>query len=309
MKPGIICNHTMVLVAVLFLLPACTQALPPPTSIPAVTSIPLTPTPNLPFPGLTEWDLLVISDSSNAGTGAPYARLIETDQGVKVSLHNCWLGGLPVYEILERLQGMVISISGSDDPYCRRPWPELVAEAEVMILAGNPIRSPPPDGAWQAPEANSCVGGGYEGLGNDPAALAAYRAALPGTCAPETWITYKSHLRSILDEIDKIRQRKPLILRMTDVFIPVHASWKKEGVDDVCTTCLENYAAAIREVAEEYGVTVVSTLDGLNGPDHLYDPTEKGYIGPDGMHLSDAGDQAVARLLMGSGYGVYTGKK
>jgi len=46
----------------------------------------------------------------------------------------------------------------------------------------------------------------------------------------------------------------------------------------------------------------VSTYDVFNGIDHDEDPRTKGWIGPDGIHLSDEGEQAVADALAASGF-------
>lgn len=109
-------------------------------------------------------------------------------------------------------------------------------------------------------------------------------------------------MKAILDEIDTIREGRPLIIRMTDHYVPVHADWREFGVDDICTVCLDNFSAAIHQAAESHGVTVISTMDAFNGKDHKHDPREDGFIGGDGVHLSDKGRQLVAKLLIESGF-------
>jgi len=53
---------------------------------------------------LKEWDLLIISDSSNYGVGKYYAKLIEADMNVKVNLHDCLVGGMSIGSALQTLQ-------------------------------------------------------------------------------------------------------------------------------------------------------------------------------------------------------------
>jgi hypothetical protein len=254
---------------------------------------------NKPFADLKEWDLLIISDSSNWGVGQYYAKLIEADMNVKVNLHDCWVGSLSSLATLQTLQsGGTIYVSR--DASCQRPWSDLVNEAEVMVLFGNAMGSDSPFGA------DTCVGGGYSGQNQLPE-FEKYKAKLVASCTPENWTTYKTNLGLLIDEINKIREGRPLILRMTDLYIPVHSDFKANGVDEVCTSCLRNFSDAIRQVAAEHGVAVADTMVGFNGSDYLSDPVKAGYIGPDGIHISDAGAQVIATLLQQTGY-EYAGK-
>ena len=261
--------------------------------------------PSKPFPDLKEWDLLMISDSMNWGVGQYYAKLIEADMNVKVNLHDCWVGTLSIGRTLNTLQSGGSIQSYVADQSCLRPWADLVNEAEVMVLFGNPIDSYPPDGSWNIPEdPMSCVMEGYAGWYLYPG-FETYKDNMLKACAPETFATYKAHLGAFLDEIDKIREGRPLILRMTDAYIPVHSSWLNNEVDEVCTTCFGYVSEAIHQVADEHGVPVARTLVALNGKDYRSEiPAE--YL-MDGIHPSDAGAQFIATLLQKTGY-EYAGK-
>jgi lysophospholipase L1-like esterase len=247
-----------------------------------------------PFPDLKVWDLLIISDSSNWGVGQYYAKLIEADMNVKVNLHDCWVGSLSSLATLQTLQsGGTIYVSR--DASCQRPWTGLVNEAEVMVLFGNSMGSDSPIGV------DTCVAGGYSGQNQLPE-FEKYKATLVASCTPENWTTYKTNLGMVIDEIIKIHEGRPLILRMTDMYIPVHSDFKANGVDEVCTSCLKNFSDAIRQVAAEHGVAVADTMVGFNGSDYMSDPVEAGYIGSDGIHISDKGAQYIASLLQQTGY-------
>ena len=263
-----------------------------------------------PFPDLKEWDLLIISDSSNYGVGQYYAKLIEADMNVKVNLHDCLVGGMSIGSALQTLQSgkslyPELGTVNCQTPWSDHAWSDLINEAEVMVLFGNPLDSYPPDGSWNIPEdPNSCVMGGYEGWYLYPE-FETYKDTMLKSCAPEKWATYKADLGAVIDEIDKIREGRPLILRMTDFYIPVHSDWLINGVDEVCTTYIGYLAEAIRQVAEEHGVPVADTLVGLNGKDYMSEiPAE--YL-MDGIHPSDAGAQFIATLLQKTGY-EYAGK-
>jgi hypothetical protein len=279
----------------------------PPTALPTNTPLPPTAIPTIqPFPDLKEWDLLIISDSTNWGVGQYYAKLIEADMNVKVNLHDCWVGSLSIGSVLNTLQS-----GGSIYPYlgdksCQRPWVDLVKDAEVMVLYGNPLDSNPPDGSWDIPENSaSCVMGGYEGKNLLPG-FETYKGKMLKSCAPETWAKYKADLGAVIDEIDKIREGRLLILRMTDFYIAWHPSWVENGLDEICTTCIGYSSESIRQVAAEHGVPVADTMVGLNGKDYMSE-FPAGYLRADGNHPTDAGAQFIASLLQQTGY-EYAGK-
>jgi hypothetical protein len=266
--------------------------------------------PSKPFPDLKEWDLLIISDSSNYGVGQYYAKLIEADMNVKVNLHDCLVGGMSIGSALQALQSgkslyPELGPASCQTPWSDHAWLDLIKDAEVMVLFGNPLDSYPPDGSWNIPEdPNSCVEGGYEGWYLYPE-FETYKDNMLKACAPGSFATYKADLGAFLDEIDKIREGRPLILRMTNFYIPLHSNWLKNEVDEVCTTCLGHLSEAIRQVAKEHGVPVADTLTALNGKDYRSEiPAE--YL-VDGIHLWDAGAQFVATILQKTGYD-YAGK-
>lgn len=264
------------------------------------------PKTSKPFPDLKEWDLLIISDSTNWGVGQYYAKLIEADMNVKVNLHDCWVGGLSIGAVLHALQSGGTLYPHEGDQSCYKPLPDLVKEAEVMVLYGNPVDSGPPDGSWNIPEnASVCVWGGYEGKNLLPG-FETYKENMLKSCAPEKSTYYKADLGAVIDEIDKIREGRPLILRMTTFYIAWHPSWLKNGLDEVCTTCIGSSSEPIRQVAAEHRVPVADTMVELNGKDYMSE-IPAGYLRADGSHPSDAGAQFIATLLQQTGY-EYAGK-
>jgi hypothetical protein len=272
----------------------------PTTALPTSTQVPprATPTPN-PTPDMTEWDLLIISDSTNWGVGQYYAKLIETDMNVKVNLHDCWVGALPTLQTLQTLQNGGTWSSYIGDKSCNKPLTDLVKEAEVMVLFGNPR------GADASSGSETCISGGYQGK-NQLSEFVTYKETLLSSCAPDNWDTYKTNLGLLIDEIFRIREGTPLILRMTDLYIPLHSYWIKYDVNEVCTACLGSFSEAIRQVADEHGVPVADTIVALNGKDFKSE-IPSGYIRTDGVHLTDSGAQFVATLLQQTGY-AYAGK-
>jgi hypothetical protein len=273
----------------------CSAAPPLPSALPTAP-----PTPD-PFAGLEVWDILILSDSSNWGAGDPYGKLVAADRGVQVNVNECIVGGLSAAELLEGLKD-------AENKKCAgHSWGDRFREAEVIVIFGNPQGSPPPDGSWEGPNAwGACLRGSIAYQGGDAVKLAAFQEQALQSCAPQTFSSYQDTLGEIYSRIYDLRQGRPVILKATDFYIPLHSSWTAGGVNDVCTACLANLAEAVRQAAEDSGVTLVSTMAGFNGPDFMDDPVEMGFIHVDGIHPSAAGGELVARLLQASGYATAT---
>lgn len=252
------------------------SATPNPTPVPA-TAAPPTATPH-PFAGLTEWDVVIISDSSLWGVGEPYAALVEQDRGVKVNLHDEWQGGLSAGTILKALRG------DFEHSAKREQWPQLIRDAEVLVLFGNPTDS-------LGPAATGVVWGCV--TPTDPG-----QATLP----PDALAPYAADVSAIFDEIARLRAGRPLILHATGIYNPLISVWREGGYADVCVAFWESQNAAVRQAAEEHGISFVDTYTAFNGPDHAENPRAKGFIRDDGEHPSEAGARFYAELLLKSGF-------
>jgi len=255
----------------------------PPTEAPPPTPTPAPPTPTpVPFEALTEWDLVVLGDSSVSGLGEAYAKLIEEDLGVKVTLHDYPMA-MSMGVILRALRG------DSGGSFQRQKWPQLVGQdAEVVVLWGNP---------WDSvgEEAGAAVG-------TCVMALLQTASAPPVGCTAEAFAPYKADIGAIYDEIAKLRQGRPIIILGTDIYNPLVSTWREQGIDEACNACWEAMSTAARQAAEEHGVPFVSRYDALNGPNHDEDPRAKGFIDEDGEHPSEAGSQFTAELLLAAGF-------
>lgn len=259
------------------------------------------PTPENPFPGLKEWDLLIMGPSNL--NGEVYARLIAMDQNVKVNLINCFFGSIrTLLDFLEK--DYTGAEMGQEDATCQGSLVDYVKQAEVMVLTGDPLDSGPSDGSWNVgPTHANCVSGDFTGYNQDAEKLKAFNDSVLNSCQPDKFTNFKKDFELVLNNILEIRAGNPLILRLTDSYIPAHKAWREAGVDEVCTTCLSNFSDAITAVAEKYGVLNVSELHAYNGIDHMADPADKGWVGSDGIHLTSEGFDLFAKILQQSGYG------
>jgi lysophospholipase L1-like esterase len=220
--------------------------------------------------------VVIISDSSLWGVAEPYAKLIEQDRGVKAALHDEWQGGLSAGAILKALRG------DSGGSFKRAQWSQLARDAEVLVIFGNPLDSVSPE---MQSDLESCI-----------------MSQQPTGCTTEALAPYQADLEAIYDEIARLREGRPLILRATDIYNPLLSRWREKGIEDACRVCWESVNAAARQAAEGHRVPFVSVYDGFNGPDHEQDPRAKGLIRDDGEHPSEAGAQFIAELLQQSGY-------
>ncbi len=257
--------------------PPATVAPPAPTATPA----PPTATPH-PFAGLAEWDVVVIGDSTLWGVAEPYAQLIEQDRAVKAVLHDEWQGGLSAGTILKALQG------DFEHSAKREKWPQLIRDAEVLVLFGNPTDSLSPElteTAWHCVEFT------------DPG-----QVEIP----VDAFDRYRADLGAIYDEIARLRAGRPLILQAAGIYNPALSVWRAKGIVDVCEAFWEGQNDAVRRAAEQHGVRFVDTYTAFNGPNHDQDPRTKGFIREDGEHPSEAGAQSYAELLLRSGFDTWS---
>ena len=137
------------------------------------------------------WDLLWVSDSTGSG-GVPeaYVRRIEADLGVAVRVHDAWKPSLAAKTVLTTLRGAnggVLFSAGSG----KANLPELVREAEVIVVSGNPVDSPTAGHPWDC----DCS------LGFDPNP----RCGVVTSCGPERWAQYEMNLEATFDETFALR--------------------------------------------------------------------------------------------------------
>jgi hypothetical protein len=136
------------------------------------------------------WDLLYISDSSGWKTGEAYARLAEEELGIPVRLLPWRVPSRPLVQAKQMI---------ADNP-------EMVAEAEIVVLGGNPLDS----------------GTREEGV------FACWPAEPVQEFAPyttEDWVPYADLLESTFDDVRTARQGQPTVLRAVDIYVPVVANW------------------------------------------------------------------------------------
>jgi hypothetical protein len=245
--------------------------------LPTATFFPPTATP-LPFEGLKEWDLVMISASGLWNVTEPYARLIEQDRGVKVVGHDETQGDLTARDILKALQG------DSGGSFKREKWPQLIRDAEVLVLSlGTPNGSLPEE---QRRKMDDCMASPPPGQ---------------SCCTAESIAPFNADWDAIWNEIATLREGRPLIVRAVEMYNPWLARLPDGESENTGRACYDIISTAFRQSAETYGVPVVNAYDALNGPNHDQDLDAKGLL-RDGVHLNEAGVKLMVELLQASGY-------
>jgi len=232
------------------------------------------------------WDLVYISDSSGWGVADAYAARIAADNlGIAVEVHDLWRGSLPATLVLEALR--TGNYFNSDEGGVVK-LPPLIAEAEVIVVYGNPNGSESVENPW---DWNCAFGLEYQPVCRQSTA-----------CGPETFEQYESDLAAIYDEIFAIRDGAPVILRTADWYMPWGPlqTWTECEHGDVCRQCWRNFSDAIHRVAERYNVPVAGLLDAFSGAE-LNEQFPKEFTADD-VHPNADGAAAIAAVLGDLGY-------
>ncbi len=81
----------------------------------------------------------------------------------------------------------------------------------------------------------------------------------------EDWQPYRDVLDQVYDDIWKLREGRPVVLRAHDICNPFIAPWRELGIEPECTANWEIEMQLIQEAAEANGAVFVSFFDAFNG--------------------------------------------
>jgi hypothetical protein len=226
---------------------------------------------------MQEWDLVWISDSSGWDVAEVYAAMIEEDTGIKVNVHDNWIGGLPAARVYHALMGEPTA------SFTLERLADELREAEVIVFYGNPEES------WE------------EGNPADWLCVNDIGKNYVNNCEMETFDSYIQILEGIYARIFELRAGQPTIVRAFDAYNPLIARFREEGSYEACKACWANYNAAIHQAAASYNVPVAEVALAWNGPDWDQDPVAMGYT-KDGIHPNEEGARVIAQALRVLGY-------
>lgn len=241
-----------------------------------------------PFPAGEPVDLLYISDSGGAEVAERYVELAAEALDREVRFHDHRAGGMSMRNVPFFVQTSLA---------------DVVAEAEIIVLYAHPggleYNLPQPNilTCFEAVDAledpDDYTGPWILGMEwEDP----------PVVATVEDWQPYRDVLDEVYDEIWKVREGRPVVLRAHDIYNGFVAPWRVVGIEAECTANWEVEMQVIREAAETNGAVFVSFFDVFNGPGHDEDPREKGWMADDGMHANDKGGSVAAEALAAAGF-------
>lgn len=233
-----------------------------------------------PLDELEEWDLVYICDSTGWGVPKRYAENIERDTGKTVRVHSYTIGRLSALRVLNFLQNDLEALADGR----LKSLQEDIREAEVIVFFANP-------------RGNPSEGGVRGGLENCISA-----SSPPDDCTPGLYEPYLENLKAIYEEISSLRDDKPTIIRAVDFYNPLISVHGERNMEAECTRCLEVFNDTVQQAADAFHIPTISVYDAFNGVNHDEDPREKGYIGGDGVHTSEQGQQVIADILSEAGY-------
>lgn len=285
-------NRAGSVILIWVLVAACAGVGTSPTGASIGTPLPTAPagaTPALAAsPTIEPMSVVWISNSTGSG-GVPeaYGRRIEADLGVRASVESAWTPNVSIVRILEALDGAnggFIQSGGSG----RVNLPDLVRAADVIVASGNPIRSDSP--------------GHPQGAG-----CSVYFEASPScepvtACGPETWQQYEANIVAVIDQIFKIREGRPVILRTHDYYLPWGplATWQACDCVDACVACWGEWSDAIHRAGAARSVPVAGYLEAFSGSAGD-EPLPSAWTRDD-VHPSEVGAEALAGVMADLGY-------
>lgn len=292
-----LCRHVLLNVALAAALVACGTAAAPtsggptgaitatpttttPTSAAPATAIPsavpstvaATPSgPHLTYVALGDSLLYALEEDCNSCTSAAvaYGAKASADLGIPVEVHNLTThNGLTSPVLLAYLkQGTQIGRAGEDVR-------KAVASADIVSVT----------------------------IGFNDSTMAAANDLAAFTKK------YKTTLDAILTQIDTLRAGKPTIVRVTEIYnngIGERPDLDPDGPGTgvhVWKPIIEAQNEAICALAKAHAAVCVDIYHPFNGPDGLSSPGAAGYLGPDGVHPSQLGQDAIAAALVATGY-------
>jgi hypothetical protein len=197
---------------------------------------------------------------------------------------SLWGLGVEDFALPSLSAGYVLeALQTGDSPNSRlQKLPEAVKEAEFVVMFTNPMKS---INTNQPLNMDGCFG-----------------CSLPVACGPETFTKYIEDLKGIWQEVLKLRNGKPTVLRATDIYNPLVSSWNDCKLFAACDACWTNMSNAARQAADAYQIPFLSRYDAFNGASHSEDPVQKGFILTDGEHPSEQANQFTVELLAKMGY-------
>ena len=269
-------------VALLFLV-ACGT----PQSAPTSTPIPQAPTAtSAPAPTTTltvaaaepveEWDYVAMGYDPMYGYAENFAAQIETDLGVKVTVHDLHVRGLTSSSLVTRLrQNQMLRelISGAKVVTFEIPVPFV-----IPVTGSEELYTSFLDGTCGGPDNQDCL-----------------REAL---------MLYEEDVDAIFAELLALRSPSDAIIRAGDCWLTSRLSkaWQEQGIYEVLKSYWEAANEYTAQAAADHNIPAARVYLAMNGPNGEEVPSEYVQSGSDGLFTNETGDAIIADAFRELGY-------
>jgi hypothetical protein len=218
-----------------------------------------------------EWDYVAFGESITMGMTSRYAKILEQDLGVAITLHDWQTPDAHSSNLLEKLR--------TNDQLRQE-----LQEAEVITL--------------NIP------------LGVIASAMRIYAFGDPGDCGGadnqdcirEAFSIYMTDTEEIIAEIVALRRPSEALIRIMDTWQIKVRETKEAGTFEMYNEYWREANTHIAEVATSYGIPVAFVFDAFMGEGGIVDPRDLGLVQEDGLHPTKDGSDLVAELFRNLGY-------
>ena len=124
------------------------------------------------------------------------------------------------------------------------------------------------------------------------------------SCGADAYAPSESDLVAIFDEVFRIREGRPVILRTHDKYLPwgPRVTWQACQIVEPCVQCMQRQlSAAIHRAAAARGVPVAGYMAAFNGPNQD-EPLPSPWIKNDGLHPTAEGAEHLADVVAALGF-------
>jgi hypothetical protein len=254
------------LTLVVLLLAGCSGAQAVPTGTPVPPTATPTPVPPTATPESIAWDYVVLGDSIGGSFASRYAKHIEADLGVEVTMHIWYRGQQSSSEMLSALR-------------TNQELQSDLRESEVVTFRVTP---------HLADETQAYRDGTCGGTDNQD-------------CLREALTLLEADTDAIIAEILSLRSTSDTIIRAMTVYNRRVNEWKEWGDFEGLNPYYVAYNEYLVQGASERNIPIARVDLAFNGPDLDEDPSDKDLLS-DGRHPNAEGITLIADLFRELGY-------
>ena len=121
-------------------------------------------------------------------------------------------------------------------------------------------------------------------------------------CSGDVLAEYKDNVEEMFSLLTQVVDPSETLIRAVDGYPFLVADQIAADTLQVTNPYWQEAQEFFAETAAKYGIPTARVFDKFMGPDGTDDPTDRGLIGPDKVHPSEAGALLIAELIYDLGY-------